>query len=770
MGEFSQAPLVMGQVGPSQSPLFIEEGLGDEHLRVQALRAGEVENYDTERFLSLQMSVESWNIEVKGRVDGFFINEAGRACIEEIKTSSDYESLLEILGNPLGHPYGLQLLSYCYIYQKKMNEWPEAQFVFAKTDSSNHHEIFSLDYEPKAVEEFFAQRLEYLAVEGELHKARLNRRKENIKSIQFPFSEYRKNQESLIQYIEESIKAKKVCFYQAPTGLGKTAASLWAHLKNCGEKASQLVYVTPKNSQQLNVVDTALEFNIEGLKVLQLRAQSRFCNLDECSSHCPRKANYYEYISDKENLKELEEIEGRDSASLEQWAGQRELCPYLLQMDLIKSSDLIVGDYNYIISETNSIDRFHFGEPSQAMQPSLVVDEAHNIVQRSWDEYSVRLEYWEDLNRTSDSSLNKKIRRLKDEYNEFVKGVESQARLSEEFREELFASLRELLEGFYEVLGFYSNRNEHLESYQQIETFYFLVHGFSRLLSYEVLDFAMVSNKSSLDLLCYDASQVLKQYFSRFHQLCFFSGTLKPVDHHARLLGFSGDEYQFKEFASPFPREKRKLMFIPQISTRSKAMAVSSGKVAELINRVISQKKGNYLAFFPSYRFLNEVASLVEYDNIIEQKPGLSSYEVKEILDTLETSTGNLLLGVQGGVLSEGIDYKGSMAEGVFVIGPGLSAYSQENRWRRDYFESRNQKGENTIFIYPALRRSIQAAGRVIRSEEDRAFIILVDDRFLLPSYSECFPEDWFVESPKECVPKSILRELDQFWQESDHV
>jgi DNA excision repair protein ERCC-2 len=273
-----------------------------------------------------------------------------------------------------------------------------------------------------------------------------------------------------------------------------------------------------------------------------------------------------------------------------------------------------------------------------------------------------------------------------------------------------------------------------------------------------------------LKITCCDASEHLKLAYKEFKNVVAFSATLKPFAYYQELLGFPNKNTRHVEFSSPFSKDNRKILIIPQISTKYSERVLNAGKIAETINRITQLKRGNYIALFPSFDFMRMVESLLNIPDceILIQEREMKQIKTEEYLEKLRGVAPTLLLGVQGGVFSEGVDFPGNMLIGAFVVGPALPHFDFEREQIRAYYENRYGKENafNYAYVFPAMAKAIQSAGRVIRSETDRGVIIMMDSRFLQNTYSVTMPEGWFEESPQELVSNQILQDLKQFWEE----
>lgn len=247
-----------------------------------------------------------------------------------------------------------------------------------------------------------------------------------------------------------------------------------------------------------------------------------------------------------------------------------------------------------------------------------------------------------------------------------------------------------------------------------------------------------------------------------------FSATLKPFEYYARLSGLDPGNVKTEEFQSPFPKEHRKLLIIPQISTKYADRERNYAKIADVLQRIIALRSGNYFAFFSSFKFLDRVLALFQLPQgfiVLKQERDMKTAQVEKVLEHLrEGSSPTILFAVQGGTFSEGVDYPGEMAIGAFVIGPPLPAFDLEREQMREYYQKRYQAGFDYAYAIPAMAKAIQAAGRVIRSEVDRGLIVLMDSRFVQPAFSHSLPSDWFESDVSELVSDGILKNVSDFW------
>jgi DNA excision repair protein ERCC-2 len=263
---------------------------------------------------------------------------------------------------------------------------------------------------------------------------------------------------------------------------------------------------------------------------------------------------------------------------------------------------------------------------------------------------------------------------------------------------------------------------------------------------------------------------MLKACYDEYEHVVGFSATLKPFNYYSKLSGLESENLKTAEFQSPFARENRKLLIIPQISTKFSERARNYPRISETIHRISTLKRGNYFAFFPSFDFMERVFQIFappEGFTVLKQERDMKASDVEGFLEHLRSEIApTIVFAVSGGIFSEGVDYPGKMIIGAFVVGPPLPSFDLEREQMREYYQNSYNAGFDYAYTYPAMSKAVQAAGRVIRSETDRGLIVLMDSRFVHSSYAQSMPKDWFEQSPRELVSQSILKEVSEFWSE----
>jgi DNA excision repair protein ERCC-2 len=295
----------------------------------------------------------------------------------------------------------------------------------------------------------------------------------------------------------------------------------------------------------------------------------------------------------------------------------------------------------------------------------------------------------------------------------------------------------------------------------------------ANLLTEEGDEFAHIVEKTpdgiKLKIFCKDPSRFLGKIFDSAHATIALSATLEPFDFYRKLLGLPNDRTAEISLPSPFPKDNRKIVIIPEVDTTYKNRANHYDRIAENVAQIAESAEGNFLALFPSYAFLREVSERMPplQKKVMVQRNDMTDFERNAILEILRNrpKRGNLILGVSGGMYAEGVDYAGDMLSGVMVVGPALPQVSFEQELLKQYYDDQYGCGFEFAYLIPGMTRVVQSAGRVIRSETDVGIIALLCKRFAQETYARYFPADWYDESPRELVSRKPAAEIRAFFE-----
>jgi DNA excision repair protein ERCC-2 len=754
------------------------------HLRVQKKRAKADPLYQAEVPVSCLFDREGYRFQVDGRMDGLFRHDPPK--IEEIKSGFNILELASRLaGNPMNHPYGLQLLTYGYCYWREHSVHPALSFHLVSSRSGASRDLY-LALDLLLYEEWLDSRLDELVVEARKAEKRAARRRKIAPSFTFPFTAPRPGQIALMQEIEQGMTEKRPVLIQAPTGLGKTVGVLFPVLREAFSRGQKVVYVTPKNSQHLVAEDAITRFQEAGARVksLSITAKAKICFKEEplCSPECCEYAReYYAKIHAHGVFDVLAKKRKLKARTFRDLGEQYQVCPFELQLDVAREADVVICDYNYVFAPRSALHRVSGLSIDQVGKPNLVIDEAHNLPARAMDYYSpilssATLEGMRDEIRELPAHFRPEAEELLDSC---IQAVEScrQGEGSRPMRIDppgaRFLEQDSRLRAF---LSRYLDADVEIRHQDVILRLCFYWAEFTETLDYVgdpdrqefFTTFHPHPTGGTVKVTCCDASAMLADCYGDYEQVVGFSATLKPFDYYMRLSGLDAARVRTAELASPFPMDRRKLLIIPQISTKYSHRERNYAKIADAVGRITALRRGNYFVFLPSFDFLERVAALFRTPagfTVLRQERSMKTSGVETIMDTLRShNVPTIVFAVQGGSFSEGMDYAGEMVIGAFVVGPPLPKYDLEREQMKEYYQRQYGAGFDYAYVIPAMAKAIQAAGRVIRSETDRGLIVLMDSRFIEPGYTRSMPADWFEANAAELVSDSILSEVTEFW------
>ncbi|MEI6205677.1 MAG: ATP-dependent DNA helicase [Desulfuromonadales bacterium] len=758
------------------------------HARVQKQRAKLDPLYQAEVAVNCLFERGSFSFRIDGRMDGIFRHDPPK--IEEIKTAFSLRELSQRLsGNPLDHPYCLQLLTYGYFHWREHQVLPNLSFHFVSSlNSATEDRALALDI--PQYERWLDHRLEELLIEAKQAEKRAARRRKVAVGFIFPFENPRPGQIELMQTIEQFMEEKQPMLIQAPTGLGKTVGVLYPVIKEALSRGQRVVYVTPKNSQHSVAEDAVTRFQETGakLKSLSITAKGKICFKNEplCNpDYCEYALNYYGKVHEQGVLALLAKKRKLKARTFRDLGEQYQVCPFELQLDSAREVDVVICDYNYIFAPRSALSRMTEIVVDQTGKPNLVIDEAHNLPSRAMDFYSptlsaILLEKMRDEIR----KVNSRFRSEAEEHLDGCLQAVSACRNTDNSKPmrinppvDLFLEQQARLSAF---LSRYLDSAVEIQHQDVILRLCYYWTEFTETLEYigdpDRKEFFTTYHPhpsgGTVKITCCDASAMLKGCYKEYEQVVGFSATLKPFDYYVRLSGLDMGKVRTAEFESPFPNDRRKLLIIPQISTRYSHRERNYTKIADVVQRITALRRGNYFVFLPSFEFLERVTALFRTPDgftVMRQERGMKAAGVEAIVESLRSrSLPSIVFAVQGGTFSEGMDYAGETVIGAFVVGPPLPTYDLEREQMREYYQRSYGAGFDYAYTIPAMAKAVQAAGRVIRSETDRGLIVLMDSRFLETSYSHSMPADWFESDVREIVSDSILSDVAGFWETQD--
>jgi DNA excision repair protein ERCC-2 len=744
------------------------------HSRYQEAATAADPTYQREVPVSVTFSHRGWQINVHGRVDGLRRGPDGILVIEEIKS-------LRRNARPsatLREMYARQALLYAWMLQRSGESKVAAELVWIEIGAENV-EREALEFQFAALDGAVRKRVDSLLREFDSQKEALTRRRFAAESLEFPYPAVRPGQESILDAVERALLQGEHLLIEAPTGIGKTVATLLPALRYALASDKRIFVLTAKTLQQ-EMATQVLQLLTSGgndFHSLRLRAKAKMCANDQLLCHEEYCRFAKEYYSKLHGSGLMPGLLGESGLLLPdrifEVSSQAEVCPFEVSLELTSQAQVVVCDYNYAFDPYVGLSEFQ--AENDLDNVILVIDEIHNLVGRGRDYYSPSLSSQQA--RTASEFMRQGsapvhiaafalCRELANLVDRTVEGamheLPAKARAVEAVLPE--ADLWALRPAFDESFIDYLEHRKETSSFRPEDPFVDLYFALLRFLDGLLLSTGQAfshcveetSEGGILKVLCKDPSAFLGQVLNRTHSAIGLSATLSPTEFYRDLLGFDRERTSSLSVPSPFPPQNRRLVIDDTVATLWRKRPENYPRIAERLTQFAEAVPGNCLALFPSYQFLDEVARRLDlrHKRLLIQRSAGSDREREEILDSLRSALAGdvLLMAVAGGVFAEGVDYPGDMLKAVAIVGPCLPAVSLERELLRRYYDERFERGFEYAFVVPGMTRVVQAAGRLIRSASDTGVIALLDERFLISPYRDYLPEDWLQQRGPEVL------------------
>ncbi len=724
------------------------------HRKLQSRMGGD---YRAEVSLKTEFELGDIVLELEGRADGLFTLE-GIPAVDEIKgVFWNLEKLTEPI--PV---HRAQAVCYAYMAMES-GVWPETEraaiqmtYCHLETEEVRRfQEILTAE----EIREYVRGLAEQYGYWGRYLYQHRMRRNASIRGLEFPFP-YRPGQRDLAVSAYRAMEQKRLLFIQAPTGIGKTMSVLFPAIKAVGEGLDDKIFYLTAKTITRTVAEEGMEILREkGLfaSSITLTAKEKLCPLadaggkTECNPvACPYAKGHFSRV----NEAVFDYIHQKETAGREEilaWAEKYQVCPHEFSLDLSDWLDVVICDYNYVFDPNVQLKRYFSEGPGG--EYLFLVDEAHNLVERAREMYSASL-YKEDflavraLIKPYSPRLERKLGRcnrlllemkresdgplVRDSVAQFVTALTGAFSEMEKFQEDF-----RVMDGNETFGDLYLNIRHFLNMYDRLDD------------SYQIYTEPVGRSSFLLRLLCVSPAASLGLCLEKGNSTIFFSATLLPVKYYKELLCGSAEEYAVYA-PSPFDPSKRLLAIGRDVSSRYKRRNFREySKIADYIQTAAESRKGNYLAYFPSYAYMEEVYQIMKdrglKADLFVQSSGMTEKDREEFLEEFSENREKSLIAfcVMGGVFSEGIDLKGEKLIGVLIVGTGLAQICTEREMLRAWYEEHGKDGFTYAYRYPGMNKVLQAAGRVIRTDTDEGIILLLDDRFLYGEYRQLFPREW---------------------------
>lgn len=733
------------------------------------------QEYTSEVSLKYSIPYNGATIVIDGRADGILI-ENNEVTIDEIKTVTRDLELIEGDYNGL---HWAQAKCYAYIYSVQ-NDIPiiNVQLTYYEINSEKIKR-FIKSFTNSELQEFFYDIISRYFIWANIASVWNEKRDNSIKGMKFPFQEYRSGQRELAVYIYKTVVGRKKIFLQAPTGIGKTISTLFPTVKAMGEgHTSKIFYLTAKTITRQVAEEAFEKMKKNGLKfkTITLTAKDKVC-LSKGSGCNPEQCKFAKGHFNRINEALLDILSNEDAFTrdiIEIYSNKYKVCPFEFSLDLTLWSDCVICDYNYVFDPRVYLKRFFMDNNGDY---TILVDEAHNLVDRAREMFSATIHKKLLLGLKRDiKGLDDQLYKALNKLNTFMNSMKSMCDEKGYYKHNSEpVEACNLLNNLTKLLEVWLTKNEKSEMYDNFLELYFNSLSFIRIA--ELYDekyityVEIIERDVILKIFCLDPSTLLREASKRGSSVVYFSATLLPLLYFKEILGGESEDYHLT-LDSPFDKNKLKLMIARDISTKYNNRENSYPKIVEYIYSVINAKMGNYMVYFPSYKYMDEVSNKFneKYPHIkLCVQTNFMTEDDREIF--LRNFNNNpyeniLGFGVLGGIFSEGIDLKGDKLIGAVIIGVGLPMICYEKEILREYFDNKNNFGYEYAYMYPGMNKVLQAAGRVIRTEEDRGIVLLIDDRFLQQRYRRLYPKEWEHYDKTKCNTEA-KNKVSEFWEKT---
>ncbi len=736
------------------------------HRKIQR-RAGA--DYQAEVPLKYVVSYEEYDLALEGRADGIIYGDD--VMIDEIK--GIYQDV-DLLKEPI--PIHLaQAKCYAYMFASQENlQRISVQMTYCNLDTEEVRR-FQKDYTYSEIKEWFLALISsYKRWADYLYHQKMTRQ-QSIRGLEFPYA-YRPGQKKLVSDVYRSIARQKLLFVQAPTGTGKTLATVYPAVQAMGQNmGDKIFYLTAKTATGLVARDAFALLEERGYqgKTAIVTSKDKMCLLEERACNpgsCPYAKGHYDRVNDAV-YDLLQQTNIMDRETILEWAKMRKVCPFEFCLDITNWVDHIICDYNYVFDPNVYLKRF-FSEGVSG-DYIFLVDEAHNLVDRAREMYSetmIKEEFL--LMKRKLKPFGKKLERCLERCNKEMLHLKRQCEnmlVLGEMDVFVFALLN-LATAMDELLQrdvVIPERDEMLEFYFKVRNFIYLADYFDD--HYRIYCDYNDNGDFCLHLFCVDPSMMLQERLDRAKACVFFSATLLPIQYYKELLCTKKDVYAI--YAEPVFEQRQRVLLIGRdvTSKYTRRNQNEYERFAEYIVQIVSKRKGNYMVFCPSYKMMEEIylqflAKNLSSCDVLLQESGMKEKQREEFIEefALERETSLVAFCVLGGIFSEGIDLTREKLIGSIIVGVGLPQIGNDREVMKQYFASTGRDGFAFAYLYPGMNKVIQAAGRVIRTSDDTGVIALLDERFCQNAYRSTFPREW--DDAIACDVATAGDIVDAFW------
>lgn len=692
---------------------------------------------------------EYQQLKVRGRADGY---DPDSNRLEEVKT---YRG--DLAAQPANHRqlHWAQVKVYGWLMCQKLG-LSEIDLALVYFDIVGEGEtLLNQRFDAPDLEQFFNQQCALFLDWARQEMQHREARNAGAQSLAFPHADFRTGQRTLAESVYKAVSTGRCLMAQAPTGIGKTIGTIFPQLKALvPQQLDKVFFLTAKTPGRKLALDAAQVLYDSSpdlpLRVLELVARDKACEHLDKACHgdsCPLAKGFYDRLPAARQA--ASQVRLLDQRSLRNVALAHQVCPYYLSQEMARWSDLIVADYNYYFDFVAML--FGLAQLNQ-WQVSVLVDEAHNLVERARSMYSASLDQY-SLKTVRDSApeaLKKPLQRLNREWNALHKDQLAPYQAYAAKPDKLLQALSLCTS----AMGDYFN--DHPDALNgDLQAFYFdalqwakVAELFNEHFIFDITKRSFTAKRSSSTLCLRNVvpAEFIRPRLTAARSSVLFSATLSPRHYYADLLGLPADT-AWVDVESPFKAEQLQVSIVERISTRFVHRQASLEPIVALIAQQFAAQPGNYLAFFSSFDYLQQVAQLLAERHpqiaLWLQSRGMVEAERQAFLDQFTPHSQGIGFAVLGGAFGEGIDLPGTRLIGAFIATLGLPQLNPVNEQMKLRMGAIFGAGYDYTYLYPGIQKVVQAAGRVIRGQQDRGVVMLIDDRFGEQRVRQLLPKWW---------------------------
>ncbi|RZJ27024.1 MAG: ATP-dependent DNA helicase [Haliea sp.] len=714
-------------------------------------------HYQTE----VSLAIDYKNLRVRGRADGYDA-EAGQ--LEEVKT---YRGSLEAMRENHRHLHWAQLKVYGHLLCRKEG-LTELKLALVYFNVATQDETLLVEsHSAEALRAFFEDQCERFLDWAGQELAHRAARDKALAGLPFPHASFRPGQRELAEAVYKSAASGRCLMAQAPTGIGKTIGTVFPLLKACPtQQLDKVFFLAAKTPGRQLALDALARIKTAApalpLRVLELVARGKACEHPDKACHgesCPLAQGFYDRLpaARQAAVDVAATLPGPlDQQALRKVALAHGICPYYLSQDLLHWSDVIVGDYNYYF-DVNAM--LHAQAQAGQWRVSVLVDEAHNLVERARKMYSAGLDpaHLVLARQAAPPAIRKVLDRLARGWHELHQDQVQDYQVYDEVPQDFRGALQQTSSAILDHLA------EHPAGIAaHLQDFFFEVLHFSRMAellgAHSLFDITLGEGGALLCLRNIVPAPFLAPRFAAARSAALFSATLGPAEYYSDLLGLPEDT-AWIDVASPFRAEQLAVRVVDDVSTRFRHRDHSLLPMVELMARQYAEAPGNYLSFVSSFDYLQQLLELFRARHpsiaVWAQSRGMEEGAKKGFLERFTPASSGIGFAVLGGAFAEGVDLPGKRLIGAFIATLGLPQINPVNEQIKLRMETSFGRGYDYTYLYPGLQKVVQAAGRVIRTESDSGVVYLIDDRYAGAQVQALFPGWWKVERLRARRPRS---------------